>query len=100
MVDVLKEEEELEDDAKAVLGASDDQNCTYSRVNMSLNFTFWLWKMAVLAYDAHEVCWMNIPYFSLSSAAILKHNYGFYWKFGDCLLMDLYRQHWSLVLTT
>jgi E3 ubiquitin-protein ligase UBR7 len=31
MVDVLKEEEELEDDAKAVLGASDDQNCTYSR---------------------------------------------------------------------
>ncbi|KAJ9594325.1 hypothetical protein L9F63_014242 [Diploptera punctata] len=31
MVDVLKEEEELEDDAKAVLGASDDKNCTYSR---------------------------------------------------------------------
>jgi len=44
MVDVLKEEEELEDDAKAVLGASDDQNCTYSRVNISPNFTFWLWK--------------------------------------------------------
>jgi E3 ubiquitin-protein ligase UBR7 len=40
MVDVLKEEEELEDDAKAVLGASDDQNCTYSRVNISSNFTF------------------------------------------------------------
>lgn len=31
MVDVLKEEQELEDDAKAVLGASDDQNCTYSQ---------------------------------------------------------------------
>ncbi|XP_067010183.2 putative E3 ubiquitin-protein ligase UBR7 [Anabrus simplex] len=31
MLDVLKEEQELEDDAKAVLGASDDQNCTYSR---------------------------------------------------------------------
>jgi E3 ubiquitin-protein ligase UBR7 len=33
MVDVLKEEQELEDDAKAVLGASDDKNCTYSQVN-------------------------------------------------------------------
>ena len=32
MVDVLKEEEELEDDANAVLGASDDKNCTYSQV--------------------------------------------------------------------
>ena len=52
MVDVLKEEEELEDDAKAVLGASDDQNCTYSRVNISPNFTFGRRKMAVLAYDA------------------------------------------------
>jgi E3 ubiquitin-protein ligase UBR7 len=38
MVDVLKEEQELEDDAKAVLGASDDQNCTYSRVNMCFKF--------------------------------------------------------------
>lgn len=37
----------------------------------------------MLAYDAHEVCWINIPYFSLSSATILKHRYGFYWKFGD-----------------
>jgi E3 ubiquitin-protein ligase UBR7 len=34
MVDVLKEEQELEDDAKAVLGASDDQNCTYTQVNV------------------------------------------------------------------
>ncbi|XP_047003014.1 putative E3 ubiquitin-protein ligase UBR7 isoform X1 [Schistocerca americana] len=31
MLDVLKEELELEDDAKAVLGASDDKNCTYSQ---------------------------------------------------------------------
>uniref|UniRef100_T1IMN0 Putative E3 ubiquitin-protein ligase UBR7 n=1 Tax=Strigamia maritima TaxID=126957 RepID=T1IMN0_STRMM len=29
MVDVLEEEKELEDDANAVLGGSDDQNCTY-----------------------------------------------------------------------
>jgi E3 ubiquitin-protein ligase UBR7 len=34
MVDALKEEQELEDDAKVVLGASDDKNCTYSQVNM------------------------------------------------------------------
>ncbi|XP_063240351.1 putative E3 ubiquitin-protein ligase UBR7 [Bacillus rossius redtenbacheri] len=29
MLDVLEEEQELEDDATAVLGASDDKNCTY-----------------------------------------------------------------------
>ncbi|CAM1292461.1 UBR7 (predicted) [Pycnogonum litorale] len=29
MVDVLEEEQELENDANAVLGASDDKNCTY-----------------------------------------------------------------------
>ncbi|KAJ8668717.1 hypothetical protein QAD02_010380 [Eretmocerus hayati] len=31
MVDVLKEETELEEDCNAVLGASDDQNCSYSK---------------------------------------------------------------------
>ncbi|KAJ1519581.1 hypothetical protein ONE63_004856 [Megalurothrips usitatus] len=31
MVDVLKEETELEEDANAVLGGSDPQNCTYPR---------------------------------------------------------------------
>jgi len=30
MLDVLKDEEELEEDANAVLGAADDQNCTYT----------------------------------------------------------------------
>lgn len=29
MIDVLEEEQELEEDANAVLGGSDDQNCTY-----------------------------------------------------------------------
>ena len=29
MVDVLQDEHELEEDAKAVLGAADDKNCTY-----------------------------------------------------------------------
>lgn len=32
MVDVLKEESELEEDANAVLGGSDPQNCTYPQV--------------------------------------------------------------------
>jgi E3 ubiquitin-protein ligase UBR7 len=49
MMDVLKEEQDLEDDAKAVLGAADDQNCTYSRVNIYPNFNLfrkWLcWHM-------------------------------------------------------
>ena len=32
MVDYLKEEEELENDAHAVLGGSDEHHCTYPRV--------------------------------------------------------------------
>lgn len=32
LVDVLEEEDQLEEDANAVLGGSDDQNCTYSLV--------------------------------------------------------------------
>lgn len=32
MLDVLEEEQDLEQDANAVLGGSDDQNCTYSKV--------------------------------------------------------------------
>lgn len=32
MMDVLQEQQEFEDDANAVLGASDDKNCTYSKV--------------------------------------------------------------------
>jgi len=32
MLDVLQEENQLEEDAYAVLGASDDQNCTYNKV--------------------------------------------------------------------
>lgn len=32
MLDVLQEENQLEEDANAVLGASDDKNCTYVKV--------------------------------------------------------------------
>lgn len=32
MLDVLKEEHQLEEDANAVLGASDDKYCTYIKV--------------------------------------------------------------------
>lgn len=32
MVDVLEEEQLLEEDANAVLGGSDDRNCTYLQV--------------------------------------------------------------------
>ena len=35
MIDVLREEEELEADANAVLGGSDAQNCTYPLVILS-----------------------------------------------------------------
>lgn len=32
MMDVLQEQQDFEEDANAVLGASDDKNCTYSKV--------------------------------------------------------------------
>lgn len=38
MVDVLQEEQELEEDANAVLGASDEKNCTYSKVRTSQTY--------------------------------------------------------------
>ena len=31
MLDVLQDEQDLEDDANAVLGAADDKNCTYNQ---------------------------------------------------------------------
>ena len=34
MLDVLAEEKQLEDDAEAVLGDSDDKNCTYENVGI------------------------------------------------------------------
>ena len=34
MVDVLEEDRALEEEANAVLGASDDQNCTYPQVRI------------------------------------------------------------------
>lgn len=37
MVDVLQEEQELEADANAVLGGSDEKNCTYNKVCKGLN---------------------------------------------------------------
>lgn len=36
MMDVLQEQQEFEDDANAVLGASDDKNCTYPKVRLTL----------------------------------------------------------------
>lgn len=37
MVDVLHEDNELEEEARAVLGDSDDQHCTYLTVSSVLN---------------------------------------------------------------
>lgn len=42
MMDVLQEQEEFEDDVNAVLGASDEKNCTYSKVNLCLSFYPWI----------------------------------------------------------
>lgn len=40
MLDVLEEEKMLEDDALAVLGASDDKNCTYNQVTYFAKYKF------------------------------------------------------------
>lgn len=36
MMDVLQEQENFEEDANAVLGGSDDKNCTYSKVCLAI----------------------------------------------------------------
>lgn len=38
LVDVLEEEAQLEEDANAVLGGSDDANCTYHLVKTAVPF--------------------------------------------------------------
>ena len=38
MVDVLHEDNELEEEARAVLGDSDDQHCTYLTVSLALAY--------------------------------------------------------------
>lgn len=42
MVDVLQEENALEEDVNAVLGAADDQNCTYNKVQIDFNLKIFL----------------------------------------------------------
>lgn len=50
MLDVLQVENQLEEDAYAVLGASDDQNCTYSKVAMLLIFCLTVLRFTVLFF--------------------------------------------------
>lgn len=38
MMDVLEEQQNFEEDANAVLGASDDKNCTYLKVKCTSMF--------------------------------------------------------------
>ena len=40
MVDILQEEEDLENDAAAVLGAGDDTHCSYSLVRIMTNHLY------------------------------------------------------------
>ena len=57
MVEVLEEEEQLEADAKAVLGDSDDKNCTYPLVSWhSLGLGLALFFCEASLYpDSHSV---------------------------------------------
>ena len=43
MVDYLREEEELENDAHAVLGGSDEHHCTYPMVIFRTSFFLYFW---------------------------------------------------------
>ena len=44
MLDVLEEQEQLEEDANAVLGGSDDKNCTYDMVKLSVSIGAHRWE--------------------------------------------------------
>ena len=45
MVDVLEEDKALEEEANAVLGASDDQNCTYPQVFIMIVLLRKCWRL-------------------------------------------------------
>ena len=50
MLDVLQEEEELDEDAAAVLGNTDDKQCSYDQVRL---------RLAEL--NTISICWLLIP---------------------------------------
>lgn len=58
MVDVLRDEEALEEDAHAVLGGSDDKFCTYSKVFqsklvLSIKFIYLYYFFRAILKDKH-----------------------------------------------
>lgn len=73
MIDVLKEENELEEEANAVLGDSDDQNCTYPMVKN--NF--------VLMHSCLQIM--------TSSSSIMRYVYS---KFTSLLLCSISYNVW------
>lgn len=50
MLDVLNEEKEIEDETAAVLGGSDEKNCTYLRVTYTAIFTIYS-ALVTLSYS-------------------------------------------------
>ena len=59
MVDVLNDEQQLQDDANAVLGACDDTVCTYSQVTHPSAIAFTL-KLVVIGYVINFLCFVRI----------------------------------------
>lgn len=60
MLDVLQEENALEEDANAVLGAADDQNCTYNKVLLVFNlknFFFFVLKRKRVFHFSNFCVW-------------------------------------------
>lgn len=55
MIDVLKEENELEEEANAVLGDSDDQNCTYPMVK-NISFNAFVFTKIDFQFVYNEIC--------------------------------------------
>jgi hypothetical protein len=55
MLDVLQEDESLEDEANAVLGASDDKQCTYDQVGLTVATR----KLACLHFPRTVLSWCS-----------------------------------------
>ena len=61
MLDVLNEDNELEAEANAVLGDSDDQNCTYVKVLChTTKFSLDIWE--ALFARVYSINWQVFPW--------------------------------------
>lgn len=87
MIDVLKEENELEEEANAVLGDSDDQNCTYPMVKN--NFVLMHSCLQIMTSSSSIMRYVDSKFMSLLLCSI---------SYNVCVGLDWFGSQWIFVI--